>query len=171
MIENFDKQQVSDQRNYLWNYFQLHASQRLTTFKFYITISTIVFTGYVAILGVSFSPILAILFGLILSLLSFIFWKLDSRNKQLIKNVEEALRYLESLPDFSEGIQANNKVASVLKIFTYEEEQTNKIRKNKSFWPWRNVYSYSNCFNSVFVIFGILGIVGAVYAITISFIG
>ncbi len=169
-MENFDKQHISDQRNYLWNYFQLHASQRLTTFKFYITISTIVFTGYVAILGASFIPILAIPLGLILGLLSAIFWKLDSRNKQLIKNAEEALRYLESIPDFSDSIQANNKVASVLKIFTYEEEQTNRMRKNKSFWLWRNVYSYSKCFNAVFVIFGILGFLGAVYAIAISFV-
>jgi len=132
---------MSDQRQYVWNYFQLHASQRLTTFKFYITISSIISTGYVAIVGTNVIPILAILFGFILSLLSFIFCKLDSRNKQLIKNAEEALKYLESIHDSSNGIPTNKNVASVLKIFTYEEEQTNRMKKDKSFWPWRNVYS------------------------------
>lgn len=171
MIENFDEQQISDQRQYFWNYFQLHASQRLTTFKFYITISTIISTGYVATVAVSVIPTLAILLGFTLSLLSFIFWKLDSRNKQLIKNAEEALKYLERLPCFSNSIPTNKNVASVLKIFTYEEEQTNRMRKNKSFWSWRNVYSYSECFNMVFAIFGFLGFFGVIYAITISFIG
>ncbi len=170
MSESYEGQQISDQHQYLWNYFQLHASQRLTTFKFYITISTIISTGYVATIGASVITILAILLGLILSLVSFIFWKLDSRNKQLIKNAEEALKYLESLPDFSNSIPTNKNVASVLKIFTYEEEQTNRMRKNKSFWPWRNVYSYSKCFNTVFAIFGILGFSGTVYAIAIFFI-
>ncbi len=171
MIENLEEQQINNQRQYLWNYFQLHASQRLTTFKFYITISTIISTGYVATVGASVISILAILLGFILSLLSFIFWKLDSRNKQLIKNAEAALKCLESLPDFSNSIPTNKNVASVLKIFTYEEEQTDKMRKNNSFWPWRNVYSYSKCFNTVFAIFGILGFFGTLYAIAISFIG
>jgi len=132
MRENFDEQQVSGQRQYLWNYFQLHASQRLTTFKFYITISTIISTGYVATVAASVFVTLAILLGFTLSLLSFIFWKLDSRNKQLIKNAEEALKYLESLPSFSNSIATNTNVTSVLQIFTYEEEQANEKRKTCS---------------------------------------
>jgi len=29
---------------------------------------------------------------------------------------------------------------------------------SKSFWPWKNHYSYSKCFNIVFAVFGILGL-------------
>ena len=168
-METLGEHQINDQRQYLWDYFQLHASQRLTTFKFYITVSTVISAGYIATIGVTSIPLLAILLGFILFLLSIVFWKLDSRNKQLIKIAEVGLKYLESLHEFSNSIETNGNMANVLKIFTNEEEQTNEMRKTKSFWAWRNVYSYSECFNIIFVIFGFLGLVGILYAIPFSF--
>ena len=164
MAESYEGQQISDQRQYVWNYFQLHASQRLSTFNFYIVISTAIAAGYLVTVGVSSIQMLAIPLGFTISLLSFIFWKLDVRNKQMIKNAEEALKYLEALTYVPGNINESN----VLKIFTYEEEQTNKMKSSKSFWPWRNHYSYSKCFNIVFAVFGILGLIGTTYAIVIT---
>ena len=164
---SYEGQQINDQRQYVWNYFQLHASQRLITFNFYIVISTAIAAGYIVALGVSSIPVLAIMLGFTISLLSFIFWKLDVRNKLLTKNAEEALKYLEALT-YTLG---DKNESNVLKIFTYEEEQTNRLKMNKSFWPWKNHYSYSKCFNIVFGVFGILGLLGMVYAIVISIIG
>ncbi|MBA7670553.1 hypothetical protein ES703_78699 [subsurface metagenome] len=149
----------------MWNYFQFHASQRLITFNFYIVISTAIAAGYIVTVGMNSIRMLAILLGFIISLLSFLFWKLDVRNKQMIKNAEEALKYLEALT----YTPRNTKESNVLKIFTYEEEQTNRMKRSKSFWPWKNHYSYSKCFNIVFAVFGILGFFGVVYAIAISF--
>ncbi len=167
MVESYEGQQISDQRQYVWNYFQLHASQRLSTFNFYIVISTAIAAGYLVTIGVGSIPIPAILLGFTISLLSFIFWKLDVRNKQMIKNAEEALKYLEALT----YTLRNTNESNVLKIFTYEEEQTNRMKGSKSFWPWKNHYSYSKCFNIVFAVFGILGLLGTAYAIAISFTG
>ena len=167
MAESYEGQNTSDQRQYLWNYFQLHASQRLITFNFYIVISTAMATGYMVTLEVSNIPILAVLLGFTISLLSFIFWKLDVRNKTLIKNAEEALKYLEA-QTYTSGSENESRV---MKIFTYEEEQTNRMKMSKSFWPWKNHFSYSKCFNIVFAVFGILGLVGMVYAIVIATIG
>jgi len=164
MAEHYEEKHINDQRQYVWNYFQLHASQRLTTFNFYIVISTLITTGYLATINVNGITIIAILLGFILSLLSFIFWKLDVRNKQMIKNAEEALKYLESIT----STPTNRNESKILKIFNYEEEQTNRMKKNKSFWPWRNHYSYSKCFNTVFAVFGILGLLGTVYAVVIT---
>ncbi len=166
MSESYEGQQISDQRQYVWNYFQLHASQRLITFNYYIIISTAIIAGYIVTVGMNSIPMLAMLLGFTIGLLSFIFWKLDVRNKQMIKNAEEALKYLEALT-YTPG---NTKEANVLKIFTYEEEQTNMIKKSKSYWLWKNHYSYSKCFNIVFVVFGILGLLGTVYAILITII-
>ena len=165
MSESYEGQQISDQRQYVWNYFQFHASQRLITFNFYIVISTAIAAGYIVTVGMNSIRMLAILLGFIISLLSFLFWKLDVRNKQMIKNAEEALKYLEALT----YTPRNTKESNVLKIFTYEEEQTNRMKRSKSFWPWKNHYSYSKCFNIVFAVFGILGFFGVVYAIAISF--
>lgn len=167
MAESYEGQQINVQRQYVWNYFQLHASQRLITFNFYIVISTAIAAGYIVALGVNSIPVLAILLGFTITLLSFIFWKLDVRNKLLIKNAEEALRYLEALT-YKPG---DKNESNVLKIFTYEEEQTNKMKTSRSFWPWKNHYSYSKCFNIVFAVFGILGLIGTVYAIVITLIG
>jgi uncharacterized membrane protein len=166
MAESYEGQQIKDQRQYVWNYFQLHASQRLITFNFYIVISTAIGAGYIVALRVNSIPVLAILLGFTISLLSFIFWKLDMRNKLLIKNAEEALRYLEALT----CTPGDKNKSNVLKIFTYEEGQTNKMKMTKSFWPWKNHYSYSKCFNIVFAVFGILGLLGTVYAIVITII-
>ena len=167
MAESYEGQQISDQRQYVWNYFQLHASQRLSTFNFYIVISTAIAAGYIVTVGVNSIPMLAILLGATISLLSFVFWKLDVRNKQMIKNAEEALKYLEALTYTPRNINESN----VLKIFTYEEEQTNRMKRSKSFWPWKKHYSYSKCFNIVFAVFGILGLLGTAYAIVITIIG
>jgi hypothetical protein len=147
-------------RQYVWNYFQLHASQRLTTFNFYIIIATVVATGYVTLLSEDHLPILGITLGLLLTFLSFIFWKLDTRNKQLIKNAEDALKLLEE-----EYAKEKDGKPNILRIFTYEEYQTNIIKRRRSFWIWKKYYSYSNCFNLVFLTFGALGILAAIYSI------
>lgn len=167
MAQSCEGQQIKDQRQYVWNYFQLHASQRLITFNFYIVISTAIAAGYAVALRANGIPVLAILLGFTISLLSFVFWKLDMRNKLLIKNAEEALKYLEALA----GTPGDKNKSNILKIFTYEEGQSNKMKMTKSFWPWNNHYSYSKCFNIVFAVFGVLGLLGTVYGIVITVMG
>jgi len=150
-------------RQYIWNYFQVHASQRLTTFNFYILISTVIATGYVVAVKDGGITILAMVFGIILFVLSFIFWKLDLRNRQLIKNAEEGLKYLEG----KDGIEKTGEEPHILNIFRYEEKQTNEIKKNASIWPWKRLYTYSRCFGLVFLVFGILGLIGVIYSILV----
>ena len=36
---------VIEHRNYVWNYFQLHASQRMTTFNFFVVIAALLTAG------------------------------------------------------------------------------------------------------------------------------
>ena len=163
--ETNERQQIGHQREYVWGYFQLHSSQRLTAFNFYIVISTAIAAGYIFALGVYSIPAIAVPLGFTVSLLSFVFWKLDVRNRQLIKNAEEALKYLE---DFT-STGGDKDQCEALKVFTYEEKQTNRMKARRSFWPWKNYYSYSVCFNMVFVVFGISGFVGAIYAAVINF--
>jgi len=159
---------MSDERNhheylrqYIWNYFQVHASQRLTTFNFYILISTVIATGFLIV--IRGMPILALILSIILILLSFIFWKLDIRNRQLIRNAEEGLKYLES----KDRINDKTNAPHILNIFCYEEIQTEQLRLKKSVWPWNRVFTYYSCFKMVFIIFMILGLFGIIYSIII----
>ena len=64
-----------------WDYFALHAQQRLTTVNFYLVVATALTAAAVALFGENFRfPGLRMPAGLLLSLLSFAFWRLDIRN-------------------------------------------------------------------------------------------
>jgi hypothetical protein len=101
-------------RQYIWNYFQVHASQRLTTFNFYILISTVISTGFLIV--IANMPIFALVLSIMLISLSFVFWKLDIRNKQLIRTAESGLKYLES----KDNINEKSDEPHILNIFRYE---------------------------------------------------
>ena len=146
-------------RNYIWNYFELHAKQRLTTFNYYIVISTLLASGYLlAIQNVTF---LSLLLSIVLMLLSFIFWKLDLRNKQLIKNSENALKFIER----KESTQENEEQSEILQIFSYEEKQTDALRDKKVRFFWNKLYTYSTCLNGVFILFAFIGFCGLINSI------
>ena len=151
-------------RNYIWNYFQLHASQRLTTFNFYIVISTLMMSGFFVV--IQSIPGLGLILGMITTLMSFVFWKLDVRNKQLIKNSENALKYIENTDSIAETEEAR-----VLNIFRYEEAQTKRIRERRFIAPWKWFFSYSTCFNIVYAVFALLGLIGLIYAIVVICLG
>lgn len=144
-------------QQYAWNYFQLHAEQRLKTFEFYIVMATVLLSGYgVSLKEDDLKPI-GVVLGILLTILSFVFWKLDVRNKQLIKNAEQALKTIEKecIPESS------GNTHNILKLFSYDDEQ----KKNRtSFLFWRRYFSYSNCFNVMFIVFAILGIIASLWA-------
>lgn len=146
-------------RKQAWDYFAAHASQRMTIFNFYIVLSSVTATTYFA----SFkgdSNLQSARWGLALSLcfFAFIFWKLDGRNKALIKNAEAALRHFEQ----------NEPGDVVTKVFTNEKIETDKRWESVRGWRWLCFWcwhlSYSDCFNSVFVAFFLLGLGGLVQA-------
>jgi hypothetical protein len=144
-------------RKYAWDYFALHSGQRLNTFYYFLTASTIIGTGY--FFALKDFPLLSMMLSIVLIILSFIFWKWDVRTKQLIRNSEDALKYLENEGPLA--LEENH----ILKLFTFEESQTNKLKNQNSIWPWKAFFSYSTCLNATFSIFGIFGLVGIVYAI------
>jgi hypothetical protein len=143
-------------RGYIWKYFEYHASQRLTTFNFYIVISTLIATGY--FLAIKEVPILSIVLSIFLILLSFIFWKLDLRNKQFIHYSEDALKCIES----NDIIDENDTKA--LHIFTFEFDQTKELENKKKGFLNKPLL-YSTCFKIVFISFGIFGVIALIMAI------
>lgn len=127
----------------------------MTIFNFYIVLSSLTATSYFASFKSDSNleparPALAAL----LCVFAFIFWKLDQRNKFLIKNAEHALKHFESADQGDD----------VTKVFMHEEVETNA--KQVKGWDhllfWRTHLSYSDCFNLVFIIFFAIGLVGTV---------
>jgi len=149
-------------RKQSWDFFQMQAGQRLTTFNFYVAISSLLSAG----LAASFKgdidlPHLGIAFGLLLLLFSFIFWKLDQRNRDLITSAEQSLKLFEA----KASLEDVAGIPHVAKRFTREEFDTNKEKSQRSWFFWRNHYRYSECLMAVFMIFGTVGLVGLICSV------
>lgn len=145
-----------------WDYFQMHSSQRLTTFNFYIVISSVVTTALFSTFQKDYKvPFLGIPLSLLLILFSYIFWKIDQRNRQLIKGAEAALKYYES----TSNLEDTDGEPHVAKIFHREEYVTSARRAAGSILPWKSFYSYSNSINRVFLGFTVVGIVSFIVAL------
>ncbi|MGB6822071.1 MAG: hypothetical protein WBE21_08330 [Candidatus Acidiferrales bacterium] len=134
-----------------WDYFVLHASQRMTVFNFYIVLSALTTTSYAASFNSNsnLGP-LRIALATLLCLFAFVFWKLDERTKRLVKIGEEALKHFEGA----------GPADDVAKVFTREEMETSLKRSTQARWnPRHRMLSYSDCFRIVFGVFFLAGIV------------
>jgi cbb3-type cytochrome oxidase subunit 3 len=144
-------------RKQAWDYFDAHASQRMSIFNFYIALSSITATTYAAAWKADSNLQSARgLLAFLLLLFSFVFWKFDQRNKALIKNAERALM----------AFEAADSGDQILKVFTQEHIETTRKRaemkglQRLQVWKW--ALSYSDCFNTVFSTFALIGGAGLV---------
>lgn len=153
-----DDQTCRELREHAWSYFVLHADQRLKTFHFYLIFATLIAGAIVTIVrdGKSFAA--AGVLALLLAFLSFVFWKLDKRNKQLIKHGEDAIKLIER----RSGLPDQGEEPHRLKLFLHEEYTSAKLKRFPHTWPWLAHFSYSTCFNAVFLVFGAGGLVAGV---------
>ena len=139
-------------RDYAWKYFALHADQRLKTFQFFITLATAISGG--ALLSLRDKQIhgkwFAIL-GLLLSFISFIFWKLDVRTSGQVKRAEDALKFLDARHDLPD-IQGQ---PHPLAVFARDDYFTKRV---KGCSPRTGHFSYRRCFKYVFLVFGLIGL-------------
>lgn len=145
-----NESEKSQAREFAWKYFEYHAEQRLKTFNFYLVISAFIVGGYITFLERaqhSDSSYFLWAIPLVHSFLSFVFWRLDKRNSNLVKNGENALRYLDS----KWPVEANDPDASLLRMF---ESDDKSMRSEKLVPGLGGKLSYSACFRLVFGIFG-----------------
>lgn len=153
--KNFDEKLLLD---YSWKYFELHAKQRMDVFDFYVVISALMVTG----IGASLEPdhkmyVLSLLLGLSLSLISIVFWRLDLRVKTLIKNSENAMKRLENFFP-SMGSESS---PSPIQLFKFEAFTTSAKRAEQTGIRKIIPTSYSECFNTIYTIFGLIGLISA----------
>src|SRR5690348_15287302 len=82
---------ISAARHYAWQWFRYHAAQRQAVFRFFVLMAGAVATGYISVQDSLELRPLAWLFGLLLSTISFLFWRLDERSRILIQLAEDYL--------------------------------------------------------------------------------
>ena len=149
-------------RKQAWDYFALHAQQRLTTVNFYLVVATALTAVAVGSFAENFGfPGLALPAGLLLSLLSFASWRLDFRNRELIWAAEAALRSFEAGSRVVNGTEE----PPLEWLFTREYRQSEK-RKGATDWRSYAVpHTYSHVFNVLFGSFFATGLLIAVLAL------
>lgn len=88
-------------REYAWNWFELHAKQRQQSFHFYIILITGILGAYFISLrfgpapaSQSYSPI-PLLLSIAAMVFSYLFYRLDRRNRVLVRYAESALAAFE----------------------------------------------------------------------------
>ena len=116
---NLQPPQRDEFRRYAWDYFQFHATQRLSTFNFFVVLSVLLMSAAMTTFQEKFFlPCAGGFLGLILATLSFVFWKMDQRNQQLLKNGTEALMHLDRTALYN---QANPHEIHPLDLFRRDE--------------------------------------------------
>lgn len=157
MGENNNNLTESDFLKVLWNYFTIHANQRIQMLNFYIILETFFITGLLALLQIKDRlSIVEIILGIAIVFFSYIFYALDKRTKDMIKISEEAIKSIEQkyTPQYGNAIM----------IFSLEQEKTLFDRR----WRWfaKNCLSYSKLFVLIYVFFSIIGLVGIILGLT-----
>lgn len=155
-----DQDQLKQYRDYAWSYFSLHAAQRISVFQFFITLATAIIGGAVLIAGSADDRKWAALLFLALPFLSFVFWRLDLRTSSLVKNAEDALKYLDS----ETASRLKNGLPTELALFAKDETIVSDRARARLF---RGHFSYSRSFLYVFVAVALLGIAG-IFVILLS---
>ncbi|HEX7608604.1 MAG TPA: hypothetical protein VF370_04715 [Candidatus Cryosericum sp.] len=152
-----DREFLKEMREYAWSYYIANSEARLATFRFYLTFCTILVAGLAAMVGTS-EKWPAFFLALLLSFLSYIYWKVDLRHKALIGNAEQALEFLErSLPLPEAGKQPH-----VLQLFWSEAERSKSYRRFPKHFSPNAHFGYSTCVHLVFGVFGLGGITIAI---------
>jgi hypothetical protein len=81
---------------FVWEHFKLNAEQRMQGFNFYIAFSIFSMGGVYAAFEKNINSNLIGLLGLFVSLLSFVFFLVDTRSKRLLEITIPAMKELES---------------------------------------------------------------------------
>lgn len=149
-------------RTYAWSYFAFHAEQRMKTFHFYLLLIAAMAAALITLQSKPQKEVtteIILYFGV--AFISFMFYLLDRRNRELVRNGENALRYLDEL----EGHERSNNVPHALELFARDGYFTSEKPSVPSLHAH---YSYTKILGTIFLGFGLIGaIVGTLRLITL----
>jgi hypothetical protein len=146
-------------RNYAWGYFALHADQRMKLFNFFLTLCGLILAAFPAVTKMAPGTKLVAILPSFLVLSAFVFWKLDERTRQLLKNAEAALKFL----DQHWSPSADSGMPNYLRLFERDDYRKHEAKKN--WWSKIGVpITYTDNFRLVFLMAGSVGFLLAAWA-------
>jgi len=104
------------------------------------------------------APYLGVGIGIIQAFLSFMFWRIDQRNRYLTKHSENIIKQIEN--------DCNQKRGSYGKLFV-EEEIVNELQKNedkKKLFLFRKL-SHGQSYKVIYLSFFVIGIIGSIISL------
>jgi len=161
-----ENERLREQRRWAWDYFELHAGQRMSLFNFFVLISALLTAGLASTFKKDCDlQLLAFILGLSLLVISLVFWRLDLRVGSFVKHAEETLKSLEKPWEKEEGNLDENSA-----LFSAEDRKTTKLRadlrkKYRCFQPWICPVTYYECFRLVYIVFAVIGIAGMILSV------
>ena len=133
-----------------WRHFQLHAEQRIAVFNFFVASSGLLLTGLAYVLsGVARLWLFGVAAGALVSLLAFVFWKLDQRSGQLIQVSEGEIERIEQSSAAGRG------------VFTVVAA----LPTAPSIADVKGVWTFGRSFRLLFLAIGALGLAGSVMSV------
>lgn len=180
-LHSHESGDVAAAREMAWNWFALHAQQRMTVFQSYLFIFGALFAGYGTLLstGAKENAVFMIAVGVIAVLITHLFARLDRRNATLVKIGEDYLRIEQKRirNSLCDSMYINNVEADFVNIVSRSDSIKNE--RKSEFYKHScalygiigliGVYSFSEIFRVVLFCFGLLSTFGIGYGIYILF--
>lgn len=140
--------------DHAWNWFAHHAEQRMTALRFYLLIIGIFAVGYYQTLN-NGHYLLAAGFSALSCCFSVLFWRLDTRTRELIKVGEDLLSQTETEMTKLSAIQVT--------IVTDVEGRSSKHATR--LFP-KFLYSYGQVFSAIFLLSFLFSMCTAIYSLS-----
>lgn len=86
---------TDEQRQYLYDHYRFNAEQRLRAFNFFVVLSMFADGGVFTAVEKSFHPLILVLLGGFVVIVSAVFWMMDLRSRQLLNLAVPGLRAME----------------------------------------------------------------------------
>lgn len=133
--------------DHAWRHFALHADQRMSVFNFYIASASLLATGEAYVLvAEAKSWQLGIVAGVMLAVLTFVFWKLDQRSAEIIKVAEKVMESIEAAE-----LQSARRTLSIVA----------NLPTNYALWRLSKPWTFGRAFRGLFLAVGLVGLAGA----------
>ncbi|HFL2715805.1 TPA: hypothetical protein ACGWTM_002993 [Legionella pneumophila] len=139
------KDDLNSLRDIIFKHFELHATQRINLFRFYIGFIVLYLygIGYISIhLNKTdiYDEGAALIISVLFIFITFIFKKLDKRNRDILDNSRKSLIYLESRYIFDEKVIPKNELE---KIQVFHQDKNDKDN---------SYFTHSKCFKMIYSI-------------------
>ena len=133
-----------------WRYFELHSGQRISVFNYFVAFAGLASAGLAAVIqnGQKFA-VLGVMMGLMISVVTIVFWKLDQRMSMLVKHAEKALVVAENADLGPHG-----------RLFATEDSEFSTARQQAKLLLRPQTMGAS--FRILFIVMGIVGLGGSV---------